>query len=878
MAQGARCNGTMNLLVALFGALAGVFATVDLSATNGQARVSLSGIGPRLAVGALLGAVLLLLVRAVSRALVLRLAPSALDPRSAYARYDVYTFALFLLPALGMVGVHVSVPLAWAMLLSFAAAQLVLALRGAARVDRDVLQSDGYLALLFLFSGMAALIYEIVWQRVLYATFGINIESVTLIVAVFMFGLGLGALGGGALSKRFPRRLPEMFAAAELAIGAFGLVSVPLIGAVGDWAPHMSMTGVALVVFALMALPTILMGATLPILVAHVARHDPEIGPSLGRLYGLNTLGAALASILTVDTLFVVFGRQGAVYAAVALNVVVGALVYRFASRLRQRPHAPETAPPPSGGSLPAPWVLAMAALVGFISLSQEILWVRVIAFSTMSVPHAFGHVLGVFLIGVAAGAHSARSLCRLPERELLTKLAWRLLLSAVVGHLTAPLAARAMTVRVMDADKVLGIPVAYLGVGLGAFLLGAVLPVLAHVGARRGAEAGASVAWIYLANIAGCTAGPLVTAFVLLDRFSLESCALGLALLTALCAAALSLRTARDGRTARLAALAALPILVLLHGVAYRSFFERLLFGADYRPEIAFKHLVQNRSGVLAVAQEPLGDVMYGGGAYDGKFSIDAASNSNGIDRAYMMASLHRSPRRVLVIGLSTGSWVRVLAAHDAVERLSVVEINPGYERLIALYPGHRDILADPRIRYFHDDGRRWLKHHPDERFDFILMNTTYHFRSNITSLLSREFLELCRRHLEPGGVLYYNTTDSPDVVFTAAAVFPHVTLYGNFVAASDSPIALGDGERRAGLSRFTEGGRLLLSNELRARMVRYRLPDVGASYRARANLRLITDDNMVTEFRHRRDDIFTGKPYRWYDPERRWLNVLMF
>jgi spermidine synthase len=240
------------------------------------------------------------------------------------------------------------------------------------------------------------------------------------------------------------------------------------------------------------------------------------------------------------------------------------------------------------------------------------------------------------------------------------------------------------------------------------------------------------------------------------------------------------------------------------------------------------------------------------------------------------MVASLHREPKRVLVIGLSTGSWVRVLSMHQAVERMIVVEINPGYEQLIAEYPAHRRILEDPRITIVHDDGRRWLRRHAHERFDFIVMNTTWHYRSNVTNLLSREFLELCRGHLEPRGVLYYNTTGSPDAIFTAAATMSHVVRYASFVAASDAPIALSLQERRDNLRRFVLDGAPFLSEQFVERYAKQRLPELGREYRARADVVEITDDNMLTEFKRARGDIVIPKLYRWYDDKRAWMAAL--
>jgi spermidine synthase len=193
-------------------------------------------------------------------------------------------------------------------------------------------------------------------------------------------------------------------------------------------------------------------------------------------------------------------------------------------------------------------------------------------------------------------------------------------------------------------------------------------------------------------------------------------------------------------------------------------------------------------------------GDIIYGGGALDGSFSIDPIANEMGIQRAYMLAALHSNPEEVLEIGAASGSWTRVMAAHS------------GYLDLIKKYQDFGTLLSNPKIRYYLDDGRRWLKRNPEARFDVIVMMTIYHWRSSATNLLSKEFLEMCRDHLKEGGVVYLHPTMSQDVAFTAANVFRYVTQYGGLVAASDRPFEIGSEERRRNLLMFQEGNRVIL------------------------------------------------------------------
>jgi spermidine synthase len=181
-----------------------------------------------------------------------------------------------------------------------------------------------WLMLVFLASGFAALLYQVVWQRSLFAIYGINIESVTVVVTAFMLGLGFGSFAGGAISKNPERPALLLFALVELSIGAFGLVSLPLFHWVGAFTLNLSPIATALVTFLLVLFPTMLMGGTLPLLVAYFVRKSGNVGKSVGQLYFVNTLGSAIASIMSVMVIMGPLGEANTVRAAAAVNALVG--------------------------------------------------------------------------------------------------------------------------------------------------------------------------------------------------------------------------------------------------------------------------------------------------------------------------------------------------------------------------------------------------------------------------------------------------------------------------------------------------------------------------------------------------------------------------
>jgi predicted membrane-bound spermidine synthase len=193
----------------------------------------------------------------------------------------------------------------------------------------------------FFLSGFAALLYQLVWQRALFAIYGINIESVTMVVTAFMLGLGLGSLAGGALSKDPKRPVLVLFSLVEGGIGLFGVVSLALFRAVGSATLTLSPVATACVTFALVLVPTMLMGGTLPLLVAHEVRASGNVGRSVGMLYFVNTLGSALASLVAAIVLLGALGQSGTVRLAAGINITVAAIIYAYHVKTRRAAGAP---------------------------------------------------------------------------------------------------------------------------------------------------------------------------------------------------------------------------------------------------------------------------------------------------------------------------------------------------------------------------------------------------------------------------------------------------------------------------------------------------------------------------------------------------------
>ncbi len=489
---------------------------------------------------------------------------------------------------------------------------------------------------------------------------------------------------------------------------------------------------------------------------------------------------------------------------------------------------------------------LVVAALSGFIALSYEILWFRALSYATGSAPWVFGALLGAYLGGVAIASHWARGLCsrhpRPGPREVRLVAGFALVANAA-GFLVVPALASLAEHGAWPAG------LALLAVSSG--LLGAVLPLAAHLAIPPDDRAGARLSYVYAADIVGSALGSAVTGYVLLDVATLVTISTCLAAGGAVMGGGLWWRGS-GARPSRLAGPGLAALSIALAVASAPRLFDRLWERLQFGPRSAgmrFAEVVENRHGVIAVTE---GGAVYGGGAYDGAFSTDLVRDPNGIWRAYDVLGLHPAPRDVLVVGLGSGSWARVLQALPGVERLTLVEINPGYLQLIRERSGFAELLTDPRVEVVVDDGRRWLARNPGRTFDVIVANLTLHWRAHATNLLSTEFVQLIKDHLAPGGVYYFNSTGSQGAADTARAAFASGLQLDHFIAVSDRPLRFDADRVRTIVPTLRLSGRPVLDVSDPAQ--RARLEWVATAPRdrpaPRPGARLVTDDNMATEW----------------------------
>jgi len=714
------------------------------------------------------------------------------------------------------------------------------------------------LCALFFFSGFPALIYQLTWQRSLFRVFGVNTASVTIVVTAFMLGLGVGSIAGGWMT-RFRKINPLLLLGAiELSTAIFGVASLSIFEFVGRLVLDWPLPLVALVNLLLVLIPTLLMGATLPILVSHLVRTSGQTGAAVGTLYYVNTMGAGTASLLCGTLIFPHAGMHAAIWIAAGINVLVGvgALVAYGRSRGRSVEDKPATSAPMQQPVLSMSFAMGIAALGGFISLSYEIFLFRTASFASGSSAFAFALTLAAFLMGIAAGAYEAGEACtKHSSRDAMRKAVVSLTWGNVFAAMFLPLITQ-------SASTIVGlIGVTLVTIYLIARQWGGLLPYLSQLSIAADDRAGMQTALLYFSNIVGCATGSVLTGFVLTSYFGLHGISILLLCAGTLCVmlmiAKLDVPVGEKSRRAATAVTVLAIAAILIPSTASRLL-ENLLHKriSDH----AFADVVQNKDGIITVDTD---GTVSGNGMYDGRFNVDLKHDRNGIFRPYALSLFHPAPRDVLMIGLSSGSWAQVIANNPAVTSLTVVEINPGYRELIARQPAVQSVLQNPKVRIIKDDGRRWLNRHPEAQFDAIVSNTTWHFRVNATNLLSTEFLGLAKQHLNRGGILFYNTTESARVQRTGCLAFPFGARFNNHVVLSENPISWDFAHWRGVLENYAIDGKPVFDMaEAKDRAAiedvlhRYgpgssQIEDCKPLLSRTAGMTPVTDDNMGTEWR---------------------------
>ena len=692
--------------------------------------------------------------------------------------------------------------------------------------------------LLFFVSGFAALLYQIIWQRLLTFFGGADIYSVTIIVAAFMGGLGFGSVAGGHAADRLSGRGRLLaFAGCELAVALFAAFSTTiyydlLYARLGAWAvPRATL---AVIIFLVTLWPTFFMGMSLPLLATALTHDARQPARWVPLLYGWNTLGAACGSLVAAVVLFRVldFASSVRVGALLSFGCAVGALI---AAPYLRRGSSQGTAPQdsdngsdrgnatrlsrtPAHFSLGA-WI-AIYALSGFVALSLEIVWFRILGVLLKSNSFTFGHLLGVYLAGVGLGALVANVRLAgvkrpasaflmlqgaIPAVAAVTlvllvlavdRVAWASPLWEYLGEyeplpltrgyiLARPL--MFVVLYVALPAWLIGIPTVMMGLSFG-YLQRAVQTDLAALGRRVG--------WLQTANIVGSMIGALLTGLVLLDWLG----SAGTLRVLVSCGAVFFLlhRATAVTRMARWQAAAAFLLVAVLVWMipSATTFWARL--HATLPSQIVHG---EDGSGlsVLKMRAANIETIVYANGLGQSRLPYGGIHSALGA----CPAMLHPQPASVAVIGLGSGDTVFSAGGRPETRTIDSIEIiAPQLDTLRELdqqrhYPGLRSLLNDTRVHHWFTDGRAMLRKSA-RRYDIIEADALRPTSAYSGNLYSVEYFDLLRSHLAAGG-LAVTWLPTPRVTDSFVKAFPHVLVFRRMAVGSETPIEFD----RAAISR---------------------------------------------------------------------------
>ncbi|HZI11125.1 MAG TPA: fused MFS/spermidine synthase [Myxococcus sp.] len=647
-------------------------------------------------------------------------------------------------------------------------------------------------------SGLCALVYQTVWLREFRLIFGASTAASAAVLAIFMAGLGLGSALLGARADRQPRPLGfyanlELLIAGSAALSPFlvELARSAYLGAGGTVTLGLFFgTVVRLVLSALvLAVPTILMGGTLPAAARAVESDEDPHRRHLAILYGVNTLGAVTGATLATFFLLEVFGNRTTLWMACLLNALV-AIIARSVSRSMEGATAPASAPAevstapveatPALASVPLPprgFVLLAAALAGFAFLLMELVWYRMLGPILGGSTFTFGLILAVALLGIGLGGGAYALWFR---HRPATLAGFALTCAAEAAFIALPFALGDRLAVVSALLRQLG------GLGFGgmvlswsliasvvvlpaAFIAGIQFPLLLALIGRGGKDVGRHVgqvyAWNTLGSITGSLAGgfgvlPLLTAPV---TWQLVACVLAL---LGLGSAVLSFRGERM-RMALLApvATAVLALVLLLArgptaawrhgsvGAGRSGLVDTNLNDVDAWLRSQRRSTVWEAEGVESsvalFADNGLAFIV--NGKSDGNALGDAPTQVMG---GMVGALLHPDAKSAMVIGLGTGSTAGWLGAIPRMERVDVVEIEPAIlEVARRCAPVNEGVMDNPKVQTFIGDAREVLLA-SRQRYDIVFSEPSNPYRAGIASLFTRDFYQAVKERLADGGI----------------------------------------------------------------------------------------------------------------------------
>lgn len=680
----------------------------------------------------------------------------------------------------------------------------------------------------FFITGMAGLMYQMVWTRYLALFLGHTSYAVVAVLVSFMGGLALGNAWLGARADRARRPL-EYYAWLEVGIGIYAiafpsyyaLCHEAFVGLARGLNPGSdALLGLKFAFsLATILLPTVLMGATFPVLTKFVTRSLAELRSRVAALYAINSGGAVLGCFAADFWLIPAIGLESTVYVGAAINLVVGLVAFVLSRRIEEGGPG-ETAPAPAraGGDetfSPAELRLGIlgAGVSGAVAMLYEVAWTRVLGLALGSSTHAYSLMVATFISGITVGAIVVNRWKRL--RNSLTAFAWAelALAGAILGsmffyellpywfsHLTALLSRRDQTYPVYE---LLQMAICFLVMFVPTICLGMTLPLASRIATAELARTGRSVGRVFAANTLGTVLGASLTGLWLLPAFGLaRTFALGVALNFAIGFFLLGWQRPHLRHAFAIATPLLAVGLVALAGWKFDHRWRWALTLGLWRDPNPPPSLAAFRS-----ADRSFGMPYYRDGAgatvnvlswtnsgvehFSLKVNGKTDAGTGGDIPTQLLSGhipmlLRPDSTNALVVGLGSGMTVGAVSLHPTIQHIDAVEISPEVVAAARLFSNWNEhIHVNPRVRIIVEDAKSFLKT-TDQKYDVIISEPSNPWMAGVAGVFSREYYESCREHLNPRGLmvqwaqLYETSNEAVNMVLgTFATSFPFLSVW---------------------------------------------------------------------------------------------------
>jgi spermidine synthase len=682
------------------------------------------------------------------------------------------------------------------------------------------------LLLLFVGSGCAALIYEIVWFQMLELFVGSSSVSIGVLLGTFMGGMCLGSF----LLPRYisPKHHPlKVYAFLEIAIGVIGLLLIfvlPLVGHVYTAWGGYGLTGYllrGLVASICLLPPTLAMGATLPA-VARWVQTTPSGVSWLGFFYAGNIAGAVMGTLLAGFYLLRVFDMNTATYVAAAINFAVGGLGLLVAANTPVTAAQDESLIPNpqslfpehqvrSSSSSDRSLVYVAIALSGFCALAAQVIWTRVLSLLFGASTYTFSLILAVFLIGLGIGSSLGSIIAKTVERPRIA-LGWCQMLNVGAMAWSAYMLMESLPYWPINTSITTSIWYnfqldfvrAFWAVLPGPILWGASFPLALAAVARRGEDPGRLVGGVYAANTVGAIFGSVIASLVLVYWFGSQRAQQVLMIVSGmsglLLLAPAELSSAPGSLSGRRRTLRWVAPMLLVIALGAAAFLIRTV------PTIPGILVAYGRYAATWMGQQ--GDIFYVGEGlsssvavsrfgevmnYHNAGKVQASSQPQDMRLQRMLGHfttlVPKTPKKVLVIGCGAGATAGAVSIDEYVETLIIAEIEPLVPRVVSEHFGEHNfhVVRNPKTQVVIDDARHFLLT-TDERFDAITSDPLDPWVKGAATLYTKEFFELAKSKLNPGGTvtlfvqLYESTPEAvKSEIGTFFEVFPNGVIWGN-------------------------------------------------------------------------------------------------